>query len=229
MTEGDTDLLMREADRLLGSEQYEDALQIYERVLAIDSRNASAWHHRGYALRRLGRFEEALESFDREMELDPVNTEAVHSNRGYSLQALGRYREAIDAFDEVLRINPNHVKALTSRGLCLAALGRHNEALPCYDRALQPNMLNAFVWHAKSQALAAQRMEGVTGGMAGMNLGDLLKYEAPNLYSRDRVTVACRGAVWRLCGPGPVRHVGPRAFLESVWGRRCDGRSWGRG
>jgi len=26
----------------------------------------------------------------------------------------------------------------------------------------------------QSQALAAQRMEGVTGGMAGMNLGDLL-------------------------------------------------------
>jgi hypothetical protein len=24
----------------------------------------------------------------------------------------------------------------------------------------------------------------------GLNLGDLLKYEAPNLYSRDRVTVA---------------------------------------
>ena len=24
----------------------------------------------------------------------------------------------------------------------------------------------------------------------GLNLGDLLKYEAPNLYSRDQVTVA---------------------------------------
>ena len=24
----------------------------------------------------------------------------------------------------------------------------------------------------------------------GLNLGDLLKYEAPNLYSRDRITVA---------------------------------------
>ena len=43
-----------------------------------------------------------------------------------------------------------------------------------------------------------------------LNLGDLLKYEAPNLYSRDRVTVASgRGCVKtsRLCTPnsGVVR------------------------
>ena len=129
MTNEDAETLMREGDRLLGSERFEEALTIYERVLAIDPRIAAAWHHRGFAYRRLARYDEALASFDREMELDPMNTEAIHSNRGYSLQALGRFHEAIEAFDEVLRINPDHVKALTSRGLCLAELGRYQEAL----------------------------------------------------------------------------------------------------
>lgn len=176
MTDEEAEALMREGDRLLGSERYDEALTIYERVLTIDPRNAAAWHHRGFAYRRLGRFEEALASFDREMELDPVNTEAIHSNRGYSLQALGRYREAIEAFDEVLRINPGHVKALTSRGLCLTELGRYQESLVYYDRALQPNMLNAFVWHAKSQALAAlgRRIEAAEAEQIGLRFGYLV-------------------------------------------------------
>ena len=36
----------------------------------------------------------------------------------------------------------------------------------------------------------------------GLNLGDLLKYEAPNLYSRDQVTVA---ALHRLQAPQYAR------------------------
>ena len=176
MTDEEIDALMREADRLLGGKQYAEALCLYEQVLSRDPENASAWHHRGFALRRLGRFEEALASFDREMVLDPVNTEAIHSNRGYSLQALGRCGEAIAAYDEVLRINPDHIKALTSRGLCLAALGRYQEALACYDRALQPNMLNAFVWHAKSQALEAlgRPIEAAEAEQIGLRFGYLV-------------------------------------------------------
>jgi tetratricopeptide (TPR) repeat protein len=170
------DALMCEADRLLGEMAYGKAVDLYDRLLALDPTDAAAWHHRGYALRRLGRYEEALVAFDRELELAPVNTEAIHSNRGYCLQGLGRYEEAIAAFDEVLQINPRHVKALTSRGLCLAALGRYRDALVCYDRALEPNMLNAFVWHAKSKALNGldRRDEGIEAEQIALRFGYLV-------------------------------------------------------
>lgn len=51
----------------------------------------------------------------------------------------------------------------------------------------------------------------------GMNLGDLLKYEAPNLYSRDQVTVAsgqnlALGAVVGLnAATGKVKVLDPAA------------------
>lgn len=50
-----------------------------------------------------------------------------------------------------------------------------------------------------------------------MNLGDLLKYEAPNLYSRDRVTVAAGqnlplGAVIGvITATGKVKQIDPSA------------------
>ena len=50
-----------------------------------------------------------------------------------------------------------------------------------------------------------------------MNLGDLLKYEAPNLYSRDRVTVAAGQnlplgtVVGMVTATGTVKQIDPSA------------------
>ncbi|EPW2942129.1 head decoration protein [Pseudomonas aeruginosa] len=50
-----------------------------------------------------------------------------------------------------------------------------------------------------------------------MNLGDLLKYEAPNLYSRDRVTVAAGQnlplgtVVGMVTATGKVKQIDPSA------------------
>ena len=50
-----------------------------------------------------------------------------------------------------------------------------------------------------------------------MNLGDLLKYEAPNLYSRDRVTVVAgnnlplRAVVGMVTATGKVKQIDPSA------------------
>lgn len=50
-----------------------------------------------------------------------------------------------------------------------------------------------------------------------MNLGDLLKYEAPNLYSRDRVTVAADqnlhlgAVVGMVTATGKVKQIDPSA------------------
>ena len=50
-----------------------------------------------------------------------------------------------------------------------------------------------------------------------MNLGDLLKYEAPNLYSRDRVTVASGqnlplgAVVGMVTATGKVKQIDPSA------------------
>lgn len=66
-----------------------------------------------------------------------------------------------------------------------------------------------------------------------MNLGDLLKYEAPNLYSRDRVTVAAGqtlplGAVLGLVtATGKVKSFDPSAtdgsqYAAGVLMQACD-------
>lgn len=66
-----------------------------------------------------------------------------------------------------------------------------------------------------------------------MNLGDLLKYEAPNLYSRDRVTVVAGqnlqlGAVaGMVTASGKVKQIDPSAtdgsqYAAGVLMQNCD-------
>ncbi len=66
-----------------------------------------------------------------------------------------------------------------------------------------------------------------------MNLGDLLKYEAPNLYSRDRVTVAAGqnlplgAVVGMITATGKVKQIDPSAtdgsqYAAGVLMQRCD-------
>ena len=66
-----------------------------------------------------------------------------------------------------------------------------------------------------------------------LNLGDLLKYEAPNLYSRDRVTVAAGQAlalgamIGMITATGKIKELDPSAtdgsqFAAGVLLQACD-------
>ena len=57
-------------------------------------------------MNNLGRWEEALESLNKAVELQPDYDKAWY-NIGLSLQNLNRFDEAIEAFDRATRINPD--------------------------------------------------------------------------------------------------------------------------
>ena len=64
-------------------------------------------HYRlGLALARLGRHKEAVEYFNKALELEPDDY-MFHGNMGLSLNELGRAAEAEKHFREVLRLHPD--------------------------------------------------------------------------------------------------------------------------
>jgi len=80
-------------------------------------------------------FEEAIEYFDKILEKDPQNTQAL-TNKGVALGNLGRSLEAISQFDQVLEIDQNNTDALNNKGAALVTLGKYDEALLYFDRIL---------------------------------------------------------------------------------------------
>jgi len=94
------------------------------------------WYNRGYILYNLGRYEEAVASFDKVIEIKPDYHEAWY-NRGYILYELGRYEEAVASFDKVIEIKPDYHEVWYNRGVALDHLGRYEEAVASFDKVIE--------------------------------------------------------------------------------------------
>jgi tetratricopeptide (TPR) repeat protein len=110
------------------------------------------WEDRGKSLYELHEYEEALEKFDKGLEINLEDAD-IWRYKGSILYKLSRYEEALEAFDRSLEINPKDAKTWSFKGSALYMLDRPEEALKAFDIALQrnPNILEA--WFNKGSIL----------------------------------------------------------------------------
>jgi len=128
------------------------AVPLIQAALKFIPGNIFAWIGLGQALLRLNRFDEALGTFDRALEIKPDFAEAL-SKRGESLQALGRNKDAVAAYNRSLRYRPNHIETLNNRSAALIDLGRPGAALACLDEALALSPTNIEALNNRATAL----------------------------------------------------------------------------
>ena len=55
----------------LEDREYENALNLFEQALSLNQNNPDLWNLKGIALRSLGRYNEAIECFNKSLEIDP--------------------------------------------------------------------------------------------------------------------------------------------------------------
>lgn len=123
-------------------EEYEEALEIFQRVLAANPQIPEAWNNKGVSLVRLGRADEALECFDKSLEIDPDNLDALR-NRGFVFRNLGRMEESLQAYDQVL-IKGGDALDMESTAMVLIAMERLEEAMNCLMLARDKAPLDRF-------------------------------------------------------------------------------------
>ncbi len=98
------------------------------------------------------RYEEALQDFQRVLELNPLYARAWYS-KGATLGKLKRGDEALAAYEEAIRLDPHYVAAWNNKGDMLDALERYEEALAAYDRAIRLNPQYSRAWYNKGITL----------------------------------------------------------------------------
>ena len=180
---------------------------------------ASDWLDQGERLFDIGRYEEALASYDQAISLQPDSFPAWN-NRGVILGNLGRYEEALTSYDQAISLQPDEPRAWLSRGSTLDKLGRYEEALTSYDQAisLQPDL--ALSWSNRgstldklgryeealtsyNQAISFQPDYVANWGNRGVTLEKLGRYEealnsydqAISLQSDDALAWLNRGSI----------------------------------
>jgi predicted O-linked N-acetylglucosamine transferase (SPINDLY family) len=120
---------------LRAAERPQEALEMFERALAIQPNLPEALYNRGVALSDLRRYEMAVDAYDRALVIRPEMIGAL-INRAVALAAMLRLDDAVAGYGRVLAMQPSHVLALVQRGLAFRALRRPEQALADYDRAV---------------------------------------------------------------------------------------------
>jgi tetratricopeptide (TPR) repeat protein len=131
---------------------YIHALQAAEELVAIRG-YASDWVAQGICLDTLGRYDEALASFDKALSLDQRDSHIWH-HRGLVLLGLQRLDEALVSFERAIELNPEYIDAWGSRGELLRRYGRLDEALSSFDTIIKLAPNHEMAWHDRGAVLS---------------------------------------------------------------------------
>ena len=96
---------------------------------------AKDWNNKGSALADQGKYDEAIQAYDRAIELEPKNIDAWN-NRGEAFHNQAKFDEAIRCFDKAIEIDPQYAAAWNNEGTVLDDQGKYNESISYFDKAI---------------------------------------------------------------------------------------------
>ena len=130
-TSSNVSALVHKGSALYSLGNYTQAIQYYDKALAVDPNNKRALNNKGSTLYSLGNYRQAIQSFDKALAIDP-NYAAALTGKGAALDSLGNHTQAIQLFDKALAVDPNYKVALNNKGSTLYGLGNHTQAIQYY-------------------------------------------------------------------------------------------------
>ena len=87
-----------------------EAIEAYERAIAIEPENAEAFFNMGNAIKKQGKLGDAIQAYKTALFIKPDIPEAYY-NMGIALQQQGKLEEAIEAFKQALAIKRDYADA----------------------------------------------------------------------------------------------------------------------
>ena len=119
-------------DALQEQGKLEEAIEAFNKALALDPDDADVYNNMGNALKEQGKLEEAIEAYNKALSIKPEYTDA-HYNMGIALKEQGKLEEAIEAYNKALSIEPDCAEAHYNSSFALLNSGRSKEGLDAYE------------------------------------------------------------------------------------------------
>lgn len=111
---------------------------LYEEELALNPRSWEAHFNLGNVSLRAGRPQDAIEHFERAIQIKPDH-EAVLNNLAFALLQMGMTNEAVDRLEQVVRIDAKSADAHYNLATVLIRVGRIQDAIGEYEQVVHLN------------------------------------------------------------------------------------------
>jgi len=130
--------------RYVWAGKYDLALPFFFETIMNNPGHAQAFFQIGYCLTQLGKNKEAIEPYQKALQLKPKDP-IILSNLCAADGNSGRYVEAIKSCQEAIRLKPDLAEAYNNLGWSYRQMGRHQDAIQACKQAilLQPDMATA--------------------------------------------------------------------------------------
>ncbi|MDZ4343986.1 MAG: tetratricopeptide repeat-containing serine protease family protein [Candidatus Binatia bacterium] len=124
------------------------ALATYQKVVAIEPLDDSAWNNMGNVHAALMQYDVAIISYERAAALStaPKATAATYANIGIVYNRKGETDSARKAYEHAVRLNPDAAEALRNLGIAWTQLGNPAAGLPFIERAIKITPYDPQAW-----------------------------------------------------------------------------------
>jgi tetratricopeptide (TPR) repeat protein len=120
------------------SKDYHSAIAEYTKAIKLNPNFGMAYGGRGTAHSELEQYEQAIEDFEKYIQLAPDKyLFDAYQRRGSAYANLGEYHQAIQDFDTAIELDPFRTLSYISRGAAHAALGEHEAVIRDFDKVVQ--------------------------------------------------------------------------------------------
>ncbi len=133
-----TNVKLTRGSRLASAGQVQEAVLLFEQVVAEDSENVEGYMHLGTAQARLGRADEAIQTLEQALRLDPSKHKA-HYFLGVLYGGKGDQANALEHLRAAVAGDPNDKDAHFALATTLARTRRCREAIPHFVTFLEAN------------------------------------------------------------------------------------------
>mmetsp|Transcript_6290 Transcript_6290/g.11205 ORF Transcript_6290/g.11205 Transcript_6290/m.11205 type:complete len:341 (-) Transcript_6290:2638-3660(-) len=143
--------------------EFAQAEVIWTKLISMKPSNAAAYSNRGNCRTSQGKFDAAIEDFNKAIELAPKEPDPF-LGKGVALEGLGLFKEAIDSYSKANAVsletfNKEDSVAWNNKGNAYGALNEWEKSAECY--ALAASLDRNFVFAQSNAALALAHLGAV--------------------------------------------------------------------
>jgi len=147
--------------------------------------DAITLNNRGITLRKSGKYQHAIESYNKAIELNPQYADA-YNNRGFAYYLKGQHDRAIDDLNKAIEIDPGFVLAYINRGNAYDDKGQSDRAIEDFNKAAAINPNSALIYY--NRGLSYHRKKQYDKALEDFNKAIILDpNDAETYYSRGLV------------------------------------------
>lgn len=173
----------------------EESLEFDKKALELDPNNIWPYNNSGYTLKIMGRYEEAIQSLKKSIELmKPGESAKPHSNLADVYETLGENEKCVECYEEIIKHDPDALWARKEIAYRLSDMNRTDEAVNyCLDLMKNHGLKKSETYYMIMTIYIDADDMHMAGKYAKKILHCIYSEEKPSAYMLSKVSQFYRG------------------------------------